>query len=68
MAKIGNETKLVLKLAKERARRSSARGVEPNGFEEDPKLHEAYTMGFGAGQKDYESNLTLIVIELEEGR
>lgn len=48
MARIGNETKLVLKLAAEKARRQPAlQGVEPHGFPDDPRLHEAYVMGFG---------------------
>ena len=69
MARIGNETKLVLKLAAEKAsRQPSLRGVEPHGFEEDPKLHEAYVMGFRAGQADYKSTIQLIVTELEEVR
>lgn len=69
MARIGNETKLVLKLAAEKARRQPAlQGVEPHGFPDDPRLHEAYVMGFRAGQADYESTLKYIVVELEEAR
>ena len=66
MAKLGNETKLVLKLAKERAHRTSPKGLEPLGIEQDPKLHEAYMHGWVAGLNRYGGTLDSIVVELEE--
>ena len=65
MARIGNETKLILKLAAERKVKSTQ--AEPHAFRDDQR-HEAYTMGLVEGQRIYEANLQLIVIELEEAR
>lgn len=63
MARISNETKLILKLAK--ARKSRTPFNEPHSYKDDQKLHEAYAMGFSEGQGIYEQSLESIVAELE---
>ena len=68
MARIGNEAKLILKLAKvKRVGMDYRSSEEPYGFREDSKLHEAYMYGFVQGQERYEGVLDSIVLDIEEG-
>ncbi len=64
MAKIGNETKLVLKLAKERAKVNMQ--ALPAGYTGRPDVLEAWTLGARAGISTYMTTLDLIIIELQE--
>jgi len=63
MAKVGNECKLILNLARERKIRESR--MEPESFKRNEELHEAYNMGLSEGQRHYEGILDDIVNELE---
>ncbi len=65
MAKIGNETKLVLKLAKERA--DVKEHLMPTSVRGNSELTEAWVHGFMTGQQQYDKNLDSIVLELLEG-
>lgn len=64
MARIGNEARLIIKLARERKVHSSHN--EPYAIREDKKLHEAYMMGLVDGQRAYEACLDDIVAEIEQ--
>ncbi len=63
MARIGNETKLVLKLAKERAEVNAR--LMPQPYREDEKLREAWFSGCTSGLEIYSTNLDGIISELE---
>lgn len=71
MAKIGNETNLVLKLAKERVKNSSRLADEihfrnnPGNHPEMIKLSEAITLGYNLGVRVYKETLDYIVAEIQ---
>jgi len=71
MAKIGNETNLVLKLAKERVKNSPRLEEEirfrthPGNHPEKFKLSEAITCGYNLGIKVYKETLDRIVAEIQ---
>ena len=71
MAKIGNETRLVLKLAKERVQ-NSKRFLEELNFRELPGNYperftwqSALEVGYRTGINEYQKELDGIVLELE---
>lgn len=61
MAKIGNEARLILKLAEERMAHNKAR-VDLSGSSRD------YTRGYGAGVHAFIETLTKVARDLEAGR
>ena len=63
MAKIGNEAKLILKLAKERAKPQFHN--MPSSYTDDDALKEAYTLGMKEGMRIYSVNLDLIISDIE---
>lgn len=65
MAKIGNETKLVLKLAAERAKKVPPSNM-PRSFLNDEGLKEAWELGTRDGIILVKSTLDTIVFELED--
>lgn len=64
MAKINNETKLVLRLAE--ARIETDMRMMPNSYRDEEKLEEAWVSGYTSGQEQYSRNLKIIVLELQE--
>jgi hypothetical protein len=72
MAKIGNETKLILNLAEERVKNSKKLAEEtecrgrPGNYPENLDWKTAFAIGYRIGVQEYKNTLLLVVRSLEE--
>lgn len=62
MAKIGNEARLILKLASDRMNTANRR------IQADKELDAYYRQGYNAATREYSTELDIIVGDLEAGR
>lgn len=70
MAKIGNEAKLILKLAKERAATELSNSVSPRTSSNASwaLAFSAYAVGYGIAYHDWLTTLDQVVTEIEGGK
>lgn len=74
MARIGNETRLILKLARAKVAASKSFEQEldfrgrPGNYPEKFTWQEALAVGYRLGVNEYQHQLNEVVLSLEEGR